>query len=36
MDQPTVVSVDRWSSHRGTSISVRGPMDQPTVVSVDR
>ena len=36
MEQPTVVSVDKWSLYRGALISLRCPMEQPTVVSVDR
>ena len=36
MDQPTVVSVDRWSLYRGVLVSLRWSMDQPTVVPVDR
>ena len=36
MEQPTVVSVDRWSLYRGALVSLRWPMEQPTVVSVDR
>ena len=36
MEQPTVVTVDRWSLHRGALVSLRWPMEQPTVVSVDR
>ena len=36
MEQPTVVSIDRWSLSRGLLVSLRWSMDQPTVVSVDR
>ena len=36
MEQPTVVSVDRWSLYRGALVSLRWPTEQPTVVSVDR
>ena len=36
MEQPTVVSVDRWSLYRGVLVSLKWFMEQPTVVSVDR
>ena len=36
MEQPTVVSVDKWSLYRGALVSLSWPMEQPTVVSVDR
>ena len=36
MEQPTVVSVDRWTLYRGALVSLRWPMEQPTVVTIDR
>ena len=36
MEQPTVVSVDRWSLYRGELVSLRWPIEQRTVVTVDR
>ena len=36
MEQPTVVTIDRWSLYRGALISLRWPMDQSAVVSIDR
>ena len=36
MEQPTVVTIDRWSLYRGAFVSLRWPMEQPTVVTTDR
>ena len=36
MEQPTVVSADKWSLHRGAVVSLRWSMGQPTVVTTDR
>ena len=36
MEQPAVVSVDRWSLYGGRVVSLRWSMEQPAVVSVDR
>ena len=33
MEQPTMVTVDRWSSYRGALVSLRWPMEQPPVVT---
>ena len=36
MEQPTVVSVDRWSLYRGALVSLRWPMEQPTCSGLSR
>ena len=36
MNQVMLVSVDRWSLHRGALLSLEWPKEQPAVVSIDR
>ena len=35
MNQPTVVSIDRWSLYGGVLVQLKWTMSQPTVVSID-
>ena len=36
MEQPTEVTIDRWSLYRSAVLSLKWPMEQSTEVTTDR